>query len=174
MIDREEHEPERRMAAAAGAETVTSSFAPPARSDVTSGLVDPSLFQKIIRGGQTFVDRYRGKIEIGRGGMGVVLQVRDSNLNRDLAMKVMRRDAHESTAAASGITVELARFLEEAQITAQLEHPGIVPVHDVGVDHSGRVFFTMRLVKGRDLQFILGLTRNQLEGWNLLSSTLGS
>src|SRR5436190_1213499 len=84
--------------------------------------------------------------EIVTGGMGVVLQVRDSNLNRDLAMKVMRHDAHSSSTTYDGVSVELTRFLEEAQITAQLEHPGIVPVHDVGLDHSGRLFFTMRLV----------------------------
>ena len=59
----------------------------------------------------------------------------------------------------------LGRFLEEAQITGQLDHPGIVPVHELGLDPAGRVFFTMRLVKGRTLQEIIQLVHDGKEGW---------
>jgi formylglycine-generating enzyme required for sulfatase activity/tRNA A-37 threonylcarbamoyl transferase component Bud32 len=60
----------------------------------------------------------------------------------------------------------LARFLEEAQVTSQLDHPGIVPVHELGLDADGRVYFTMKLVKGRDLRTIFELVEDGKEGWN--------
>jgi serine/threonine-protein kinase len=49
----------------------------------------------------------------------------------------------------------LARFLEESQITGQLDHPGIVPIHELGVDEQGRVYFTMKLVQGRTLEEVI-------------------
>ncbi|MBI3818318.1 MAG: protein kinase [Planctomycetes bacterium] len=58
----------------------------------------------------------------------------------------------------------LARFLEEAQVTGQLDHPGIVPVHELGVDSSGRVYFTRELVKGRELRHIFNLVFENQEG----------
>jgi serine/threonine-protein kinase len=60
-----------------------------------------------------------------------------------------------------------ARFLEEAQVTAQLDHPGIVPVHELGFNAQGQPFFTMKLVKGRDLNEIFKLAGAEQEGWNL-------
>jgi serine/threonine protein kinase len=74
--------------------------------------------------------RYEVRGEIGRGGMGAVLHVWDDDLRRSLAMKVIL----ESAANQQG----LARFLEEAQVTGQLDHPGIVPVHELGLDQDGR------------------------------------
>src|SRR4026209_865518 len=62
---------------------------------------------------------------------------------------------------------QVARFLEEAQVTGQLDHPGIVPVHDLGVDGDGRVFFTMRLGVGRDLREVIELARTEPEGWSV-------
>ncbi len=59
------------------------------------------------------------------------------------------------------------RFLEEAQVTGQLEHPGVVPVHELGVDHDGRMYFTMRLVRGQDFEKVIGLARDEREGWSL-------
>jgi hypothetical protein len=102
--------------------------------------------------------RYEPRGEVARGGMGAVLRVFDGELRRTSAMKVML-DARPEPQA-------LGRFLEEAQITGQLEHPGIVPVHELGIDSEGRVFFTMRLVEGRDLRQILALARNGEEGWS--------
>ncbi|MCB9872313.1 MAG: protein kinase [Planctomycetes bacterium] len=84
--------------------------------------------------------------EIARGGMGIVLRVRDGDLRRKLAMKVVRDEG----AAADARTI--GRFLEEAQITSQLDHPGIVPVHEIGVGDDGRPFMTMRLVRGDTLR----------------------
>jgi tetratricopeptide (TPR) repeat protein len=88
--------------------------------------------------------RYQVTGEIGRGGMGVVLRARDPDLNRELALKVLRGD-HE-------IADVERRFLEEAQIAGQLQHPGIVPVHELGRDAAGRPFFAMKLVKGQTLE----------------------
>jgi serine/threonine protein kinase len=103
---------------------------------------------------------------IGRGGMGAIHRVYDADLHRHLAMKVLhtRADGAQEDAASEAA---LARFLEEALVTGQLDHPGIVPVHDLGVDETGRVYFTMKLVKGRDFQAILGMLRRGEEGWSL-------
>ncbi|MBI5362766.1 MAG: SUMF1/EgtB/PvdO family nonheme iron enzyme [Planctomycetes bacterium] len=100
--------------------------------------------------------RYRLEGEIARGGMGAILKVWDEDLRRDLAMKVILSQ-RERTGEGSKSEVDenrLARFLEEAQITGQLDHPGIVPVHELGLDGDGRVYFTMKLVKGRDLKHV--------------------
>ncbi len=78
---------------------------------------------------------------LGRGGMGEVYRVRDRVLGRDVALKVVRGDRNDSDQHA-------ARFAEEAQIAAQLEHPGIVPVYDHGALPDGRLYFTMREVQG--------------------------
>lgn len=100
--------------------------------------------------------------EIGRGGMGSVIRVKDEILRRHLAMKIMTDRPPDPE---RGVNHRLGRFLEEAQITAQLDHPGIVPVHDLGVDDQGRVYFTMKLVRGRDLQQIIALSHRKHERW---------
>jgi len=113
--------------------------------------------------------RYTEKGEIGRGGMAAIIRIRDQDLHRDLAMKVIpEEDAARAQAegSAGSCSPRVQRFLEEAQITAQLDHPGIVPVHDLGLDESGRFFFTMKLVKGRTLGATFDLARRGEEGWS--------
>ena len=107
--------------------------------------------------------------EIARGGQGAVLRVWDQDLNRNLAMKViLGKDDQKPTGGTPNVDAHtMGRFLEEAQVTGQLDHPGIVPVHELGVDKEGRVFFTMKLVKGRDLAAIFDLAHEKKEGWNL-------
>ena len=97
--------------------------------------------------------RYEPRSELGRGGMGLVLQMRDNDLRRDVAMKVMRADRVDSSTRNG--QVALQRFVEEAQITGQLEHPNIVPIHELGADAGGRVYFTMKMVRGQPLSAIL-------------------
>jgi serine/threonine protein kinase len=92
-------------------------------------------------------DRYQLFGEIARGGMGAVLRGRDVDLGRDLAVKVLLEKHADNPAVAR-------RFLEEAQIGGQLQHPGVVPVYDIG-RFGERPFFTMKLVKGQTLAELL-------------------
>src|SRR5262249_35072684 len=82
--------------------------------------------------------------EIGHGGMGVVYRARDAGLGRDGAVKVLA----EKYAPDSG---SARRFLAEARITGQLQHPGIPAVHQVGTLPGGRPFLAMKLIKGQTL-----------------------
>ena len=85
--------------------------------------------------------RYELLEEIGRGGMGIVFRGRDRALDRDVAIKV----------TAWSTTADADRLRREARTLAALEHPGIVPVHDVGQLPDGRVFTVMMLVRGERL-----------------------
>jgi tetratricopeptide (TPR) repeat protein/tRNA A-37 threonylcarbamoyl transferase component Bud32 len=86
--------------------------------------------------------------EIDRGGRGIVYRVRDAELNRSLAVKVLLPKLRDDADA-------VRRFIEERQITAQLQHPGIVPVHSVGNLPDGRPYFAMKLVEGKTLAALL-------------------
>jgi serine/threonine protein kinase/formylglycine-generating enzyme required for sulfatase activity len=99
-------------------------------------------------------ERYDIGDEIARGGMGSVLLARDHNIRRQVAMKVMLH-VDDADVQLEGVQQAMLRFIEEAQITAQLDHPNIVPVHELGVDQSNDLFYTMTYVKGRTLQEIL-------------------
>lgn len=94
--------------------------------------------------------RYQVGEEIGRGGMGAVYRVRDLDLDRDVAMKVARSPG-ETGDTSLGYSARLERFLNEARVLSRLEHPNIVPVHELGFDEQGRAYFTMKLVQGRTL-----------------------
>ena len=115
---------------------------------------------------ETRPSRYVLGPEIARGGMGAILEVRDAYLKRSLAMKVLLGGSGAVPEPGGSVAPEhLNRFLEEAQITAQLAHPGVVPVHELGMDPDGRVFFTMNLVRGRTLSDIVRLARAREDGW---------
>lgn len=92
--------------------------------------------------------RYELLDEIARGGMGVVVRARDRTLNRDLAVKIL----HEEFVRRPDV---IRRFLDEAQIAGQLQHPGIVPIHEIGRLADGRPAMAMKLVKGRTLSAIM-------------------
>jgi serine/threonine-protein kinase len=81
---------------------------------------------------------------VGSGGIGRVWLARDDHLGRDVALKELRPEVAESAA-------HRARFLEEARITGQLEHPGIVPVYELVARADGPAFYVMRFVRGRTL-----------------------
>jgi len=85
--------------------------------------------------------RYRLLREIGRGGMGVVYEAEDVELQRHVAIKVLAPELASRDAA--------QRMLAEARVIAGLEHPGIVPLHDAGTLSDGRVFYVMKIVRGR-------------------------
>ena len=86
--------------------------------------------------------------EIGRGGMGAVLKGRDPDLGRELAVKVLLETHRDDPAL-------IRRFVEEAQIAGQLQHPGIVPVYQLGTFADHRPYFSMKLIKGRTLAEML-------------------
>jgi eukaryotic-like serine/threonine-protein kinase len=81
--------------------------------------------------------------ELARGGMGTVYLAEDPELSRQIAIKVLNAPEDNSDVA--------LRMMREARIIARLEHPGIIPVHDVGVLSDGRVFYAMKLVRGERL-----------------------
>jgi serine/threonine-protein kinase len=100
--------------------------------------------------------RYQLVGEIGRGGMGAVLKARDPDLGRDVALKVLLETHRDQP--------ELARrFLEEAQIAGQLQHPGVTPVYELGVLADQRPFFAMKLVKGHTLAALLRARQSPAE-----------
>jgi len=86
--------------------------------------------------------------EIGRGGMGVVVGIVDQDVRRKVAMKVMHPSDRPDVS-------QIKRFVEEAQVTGQLEHPNIVPVHEIGIDEESNIYFTMKLVQGENLDHII-------------------
>ena len=108
--------------------------------DTKTGDVSPVLeFQPDSGAG-----RYEISGEVARGGMGIILNAFDSNIRRDVAMKVITGDWQESREF-------IERFVREAQVQGQLEHPNICPVHELGVDKDGLIYFTMKMVHGESL-----------------------
>jgi len=87
--------------------------------------------------------RYDCVDKIGQGGMGAVFLARDRELDRQVALKVLSAAPDDADAK--------ARMVAEARLTARLEHPGIVPVHDAGVLPDGRFYYAMKLVRGKRL-----------------------
>jgi serine/threonine protein kinase len=86
--------------------------------------------------------------EIGRGGMGIVYRARDVALDREVALKFL----HDQYAADSPAA---RRFLEEARITGQLQHPGIPAIYQIGMLSGGRPYLAMKLIKGQTLEELL-------------------
>ncbi len=117
-------------------------------------------------------DRYDQFVDIsllGVGAMGRVRRVRDPALNRTMALKTLRPEVMYNPSA-------VLRFTEEAQTTAQLQHPGILPVFETGRTRDGRLWFTMQEVRGQTLRHVLaevhaasaeGRWRSSESGWTL-------
>ncbi|MCB9763596.1 MAG: SUMF1/EgtB/PvdO family nonheme iron enzyme [Alphaproteobacteria bacterium] len=111
-------------------------------SDGEGGLLeDPPEVERIA-------DRYRDGELLGRGGMGEVRRVFDDRLGRPVAMKLLAWPL-------VGDADARARFLEEAALTARLQHPGVVSVHDQGELPSGRLWYTMAEVRGQTFEDLL-------------------
>jgi eukaryotic-like serine/threonine-protein kinase len=92
--------------------------------------------------------RYRVIKRLGHGSQGLVFSVADRDCLREVALKTLNGGSQDPG--------DISRFIHEAQITAQLEHPSIVPVHDVGVLPDGTVFYTMKRIEGLTLADRLG------------------
>ncbi|MFO0937600.1 MAG: protein kinase [Gemmataceae bacterium] len=119
-------------------ETIAASAAQDAISKTMSSNTD----------GVFLAERYQLIHEIASGGMGIVYLAKDVRLNRDVAIKLLLDQFTPDSETAS-------RFIEEAYISGQLQHPGIAPVHDFGKLKSGRPFLAMKLIKGQTLSKIL-------------------
>ena len=98
--------------------------------------IHPPAFQPQLRSQRYVVGKFHA-----RGGIGEVWLARDSEIGRPVAIKCLRKKREDQN----------DRFLIEAQITGQLEHPGIVPVHDLGIDEAGQAFYVMSFIRGRPL-----------------------
>ncbi|MDH5492089.1 MAG: serine/threonine protein kinase [Myxococcales bacterium] len=99
------------------------------------------------------VERYEGDTLLGAGGMGEIRLMRDQRIGRDVAIKRLHAERSRDEAA-------IARFLREARVQGRLEHPSIVPVHDLGVDEDGSVYFVMKRIRGRTLSEMLRAHRD--------------
>ncbi len=97
--------------------------------------------------------KYKFIRSVGFGGMKAVIQVKDKDTTRNVAMAIIPDSADRPQS-------DINRFIQEARITARLEHPNIVPVHDIGVDTNGVPYFTMKLLRGRTLSAILKKMRD--------------
>ncbi len=91
--------------------------------------------------------RYRVGARIGQGGMGEVVSAFDEQIGREVAVKRIRPELASGDA--------LARFVREARVQGRLEHPAVVPVHDLAIDASGRPFFVMKRLSGTTMSDVL-------------------
>ena len=122
------------------------------------GDLDEALANPVARRAES--GRYQIEDELGHGGMGVVLRAWDPRLRRTVAMKVVRGDARRDPQ-------RMRRFLREARVTGQLQHPGIVPVHELGVNERGEHFFTMPVVSGERLDRVFAAVHGGRRGASL-------
>ena len=112
--------------------------------------------------------RYVVQRELARGGMGAVLEVHDPSLRRTIAMKVVRSDAgFRATETPEDAERNQSRLLAEAQILAQLDHPGVVAIHELGLDAHGRAYFTMKRVQGHDFGVVIRACQRREPLWSL-------
>ncbi len=105
-------------------------------------------------------ERYEAGPLLGRGGMGEVRLCRDSFIGREVAMKLISTSlkSHRDTPAITA--ARRARFIREAAVQGQLEHPAIVPVYDMGIGADDEVFFTMKCLRGETLADVVKSLRD--------------
>ena len=92
-------------------------------------------------------ERFEATQQLGVGGVGEVMLARDNDIERPVAIKRLLPGADD----ADGI----ARFIDEIRVLGELDHPNIVPVHDVGVDAEGRYYYVMKYVEGETLEHVI-------------------
>ena len=102
---------------------------------------------------------------LGRGGMGEVLEAYDEQIGRDVAVKRLRTDAPSEK--------QIARFMREARIQGRLEHPAIVPVHELAIGADGKPYFAMKKLTGTTLSDILKAMTRPADGARDSTTVLG-
>jgi serine/threonine-protein kinase len=139
------------------AQTMTGAISAPRPQGPPPPATDGSPPAPVSAGGQAledsgFLARYQQRAVLASGGMGEVRLCHDSRIDREVAMKVIReeRGFHDDARM---------RFLREARIQGQLEHPAVVPVYDLGLGPRGEIFFTMKRIRGVSLKEILDRLR---------------
>jgi eukaryotic-like serine/threonine-protein kinase len=132
----------------------------PATSSSTDSLDQRGAVSPEHAGRYSYANGDPNAAELGRGGIGRVLIAHDEHIGRDVAIKELLGGGGPAASAPSNAisktTAMAARFLREARVTGQLEHPNIVPVYEVGQRADGTYYYAMRLVRGRTLGQALG------------------
>ena len=124
-----------------------SAFAPPTSAARTTVLPHVDGDGTAVQLSLESRSRYEPTKLLGAGGMGEVVLVRDHDIERKVALKRLLPEMTDPAV--------LARFVDEIRTVGRLEHPNIVPIHDVGVDELGRYFFVMKYVEGETLEPII-------------------
>ncbi len=126
----------------------TSAKSPRFDTTTSPGTVDGSVLARLQRLEEKQLDRrFDAAALLGEGGMGEIRLHKDRHIGRDVAVKTIRKDRQHPEA--------IQRFLREARVQGQLEHPAIVPVYDLGVGSDGAPFFVMKRVRGRTLEEVV-------------------
>lgn len=110
--------------------------------------------------------RYEPRGEIARGGMGTILEAFDPSLRRTVAVKILRTRPGKPDSPPDRAR-HRSRLLAEAQVLAQLDHPGVVPLYEAGRDERGEPYFTMKRVEGQDFQAVIRAYRAGDGFWRL-------
>jgi WD40 repeat protein/serine/threonine protein kinase len=122
--------------------------------------------------------RYQTLRDFASGGMGKIILVHDRHIGRDIALKTLLTDKFGTATRTGAPTAEMltvpiiARFLQEARVTGQLEHPSIIPVYELGYRADGSLYYTMKFVRGKTLQDVLKESPSLAERLPLLNHFL--
>ncbi|HJL15928.1 MAG TPA: protein kinase [Sandaracinaceae bacterium LLY-WYZ-13_1] len=149
--------PDASDAALASADTVAAPDLGTATT-LDAGAVGAAAQLGVTAGDPARYDRSDDDAELGRGAIGRVLRVLDRHLGREVALKELLDPGERvgsGSAASPASSSGALRFLREARLTGQLEHPSIVPVHELGVRPDGTLYYTMKVVRGRTLRAAL-------------------
>lgn len=142
----------------AGGDPYRTAAMSPQMKSVLGGAPEPGAQVPAV---EEHPNRYEQLKEFASGGMGKILLVHDRHIGRDIALKTLLPDrlgvaAHTGAPTAEMLTVPIiARFLQEARVTGQLEHPSIIPVYELGYRADGTLYYTMKFVRGKTLQDVL-------------------
>ncbi|MDF1813448.1 MAG: protein kinase [Verrucomicrobiales bacterium] len=125
-------------------------FIPHQDEDDTVAITPPGTPAPVVE--TSIEEKYTFHGQIARGGMGIIVSATDKKLNRPVAIKQLAGPEEDPTL--------VKQLIREAQITARLSHPGIIPIHELGHDAEGRVYYTMKHIRGEPLDKVLEKLRS--------------